>query len=434
MEWITTDNIKKVEVTIMEIKLKNWRQEELGLDEIIEKYPEVPKIIILKVELHRRGYILSDAAQKLLDPNIHHAKSRGLFRDQDETVPMGLEFRDGTSIVGNCMAGADVVLRDPLLLDVRDGKLVITDQGKVYEEAEFWRKPDYYEKTTSKGTPMWKVLNARSQRLDATLNRYCHFWDTPGEGCKYCAMGAVGASDKKKGLSPFLDLDDLYESLEEALKQKGRFTQFHTTNGSILGGKELLDDEVQLYIDTFQKIAPLFKTHKIRSQVTTTALSRKQLERLRDEAGIPYYTADIEVLNKELFNWICPGKAKHIGYDNWKQRLFDAVEVFGRGNVSSNIVSGVETAQPNGFKTEEEALKSTLAEAEEFAKHGVVIVNGIWQVGQNTIFKNQVSPSLDYYVHLTRDLNQIREAYGIDIYFDDYRRCGNHPATDLARI
>lgn len=418
----------------MDIKLKNWRQDEPSIDAIIEKYPDFPRALIIKIELHRRGYVLSEAAQKLLNPEIHHAKSRGLFRDQGENIPNGLTLRDGTSIVGSCMAEANVLLRDPLIIDAYEGKLYVTDLGKRYEEVEYWYKPDYYEKTTSKGTPMWKVLNARSQRLETTLTRYCQFWNTPGEGCKYCAMGAIGAMDRKNGVPEHIDLDDLYESIEEALKQKGRFTQFHTTNGSILGGKEVLDDELDLYIKTFQKIAPLFKTEQIRSQVTTTAMSRKQLERLKEETHVGYYTADIEVLNKELFNWICPGKARFVGYDEWKHRLFDAVDIFGRGNVSSNIVSGVETAQPYGFKSEAEALRNDFAEAEDFARHGVVIVNGIWQVGQNTIFKDQVSPSLDYYVQLTKGLNEIREGYGIDIYFDDYRRCGNHPATDLARI
>jgi hypothetical protein len=123
-----------------------------------------------------------------------------------------------------------------------------------------------------------------------------------------------------------------------------------------------------------------------------------------------------------------------VGYDNWKQRLYDAVEVFGKGNVNTGIVGGVELAQPNGFKTEAEALKSTLEEAEELAQHGVSVINCVWNVGPNTIFKNQVPASLDYYIALSKGLNEIREAHGIDVYFDDYRRCGNHPNTDLARI
>lgn len=46
------------------------------------------------------------------------------------------------------------------------------------------------------------------------------------------------------------------------------------------------------------------------------------------------YTTDIEVFDKEKFEWICPEKAKMLGYDEWKRRLTAAVDVFGKGNVT----------------------------------------------------------------------------------------------------
>jgi len=49
-------------------------------------------------------------------------------------------------------------------------------------------------------------------------------------------------------------------------------------------------------------------------------------------------------------------------------------------------------------------------------------------------FKDQKSPSLDYYVRLAKGLHQLRVKYGLPVDFDDYRRCGNHPDTDLARL
>jgi len=67
-------------------------------------------------------------------------------------------------------------------------------------------------------------------------------------------------------------------------------------------------------------------------------------------------------------------------------------------------------------------------------RRGVSVLNSVWVVGDNTVFKNQVPPSLEYYVRLAEGLNAIREIYGITVYHDDYRRCGNHPTSDLARI
>lgn len=44
------------------------------------------------------------------------------------------------------------------------------------------------------------------------------------------------------------------------------------------------------------------------------------------------------------------------------------------------------------------------------------------------------TPPLEYYVRLARGLHEIRARYGLYVDFDDYRRCGNHPDTDLARL
>jgi len=417
----------------MTLRLPNWRDEELGIDAVIGKYPDVPKFVIIKTDLNRRGYKLTEAAQAVLDPAVHQTGSRGIFGDSDQNTPVGLLLRDGTSVVGGYHKLSNRGIRDPWTIDVVDGKLVATDLGKIYEEVEYWAKPRFFDTVTSKGNPAWSVLGARPSRLDFTLNRHCHFWDKPGGGCKYCTIGAVSVDNKKKNIDPLTDLDELVEVVAEALKQKGRYTDFCVTSGSILSGEELLEDEVDLYIAAFKKLRTLFKTDFLRIQLVGTAYNKRQLERLRDEGGLRAYTTDLEVLDKDIFGWVCEGKAEFIGYEGWKQRLYDAVDVFGRGNVNAGIVGGVDLAKPHGHKTEEESLRSSLAEVEELARHGVSTINSTWSVGENTVFKSQVPPSLEYYVRLAKGIEDIRSAHGIPIYHDDYRRCGNHPSSDLAR-
>jgi hypothetical protein len=316
-------------------------------------------------------------------------------------------------------------------VDVVDGKIVLVDEGTVIEEVEFWEKPDYYDKVTSNGTPMWQVVSARPQRLTIHPNQYCDFWKTPGWGCKFCVMAANFTKGKKTAL---LNVEDIIETVGEALREPGRNTSIFMTGGSILGGADLLDDELALYIEIFAGIGKFFGGKKFPSQLIGTAFTKSQLQHLYDTTGLTSYTADLEVLNKDLFTWICPGKAAQIGYDTWKERLFQAVEVFGPGNVNTGIVAGVEMATPKGFKTEDEAIAATLAEAESLAANGVGVVSCVWRVLKGSIFHRQVTPSLEYYVRLAQGLDQIRRKYSINIDMDNYRRCGNHPDTDLARI
>ena len=176
-----------------------------------------------------------------------------------------------------------------------------------------------------------------------------------------------------------------------------------------------------------------FATKKFPSQLLCTAFTKDQLQRLYDETGLTSITMDIEVLNERLFDIICPGKAKWVGYKEWKRRLIDAVDVFGPNRVGTGIVSGVELVPPFGFSSEDEALDSVLGEADELAAQGVSTVKMIWVPRSGSPLGHHKNASLEYYVRLAQGLQAIRRRHGLEIDFDDYRRCGNHPDSDLAR-
>jgi hypothetical protein len=410
----------------------DWREREPSLSDVIEKYREVSPFVIIKTDVQRRGISYSERALDAVDPQIHLTNVRSDYSNKEDLTPVSLTMRDGTSINSGSVAdGKTRGGRESYLVDVVDGKIVLTDEGAVIEEVSYWEKPDYYDKVTSRGTPMWHVVSPRPQRLCIHPHQQCDFWKTPGYGCKFCTMSAVfHKGDKPEMLNP----QDVIETVAEALKEPGRNVNIFLTGGTLMGGDDFLDEELDCYIDILAGITKLFGGKRFPSQLISTAFSREQLQRLYDNTGLTSYTADLEVLNKNLFEWVCPGKSAKIGYEGWKERLFEAVKIFGRGNVDTGIVAGVELAKPKGFATEDEALLSTLAEADDLALHDVSVVGCVWQIQPGSIFHNQTSPSLEYFVRLAVGLDQIRRKYGLNIDMDDYRRCGNHPDTDLSRI
>lgn len=414
----------------------HWREKELSYDQVIDKYPDIPPILALKIDVSRRGIAYTDAAFAKVDSNKHHVEPFNYMIGHGKQIsPIGLFLRDGSVICQGHQEVYDWTYRDPYTLDVVDDKLVIVDNDRIFEEAKFWEKPDFYDKYTSNGTPMREIASARPQRLTIAPATKCHFWDVPKEGCKYCALFSAHRSANDEGdIRDDKWFSDVTETVEEALKQKGRYASFHMTAGSTLSGKEIFDDEVDLYIKTLKAAERVIDAKKFPVKLVASAFSKKQLQRMYEETAITTYTTDLEVLNKNLFGWVCPGKNRLVGYDEWKHRLYDAVEIFGRGNVDCGIVGGVETAQPNGFEDEQEALNNVLTEAEEIASHGVSFADCVWNTLPGAIFMKQKTPSLEYYVQLALGLAEVRRKNGLYIYTDDYRRCGNHPNTDLARI
>ena len=406
----------------------------LSYREVVAKYPDVSPFIILKTDVQRRGMSYTEAALAQVNPEIHLTQVRSIFHAIGEkthaSIPASLLLRDGTSI----LSGPRPEAEDLYLVDFIDGKLVLTDRGDILEEVSYWDKPDFVSQLTTQGKPMWQIATPRPQRLDINPYANCHFWDD-GSGCKFCNIGSHFNNEKKHNDKPLrLDPLDISETVRAAIRQPGRFANVMLTGGSILEGAELFDAEVEVYIDALQAIGENFSTRRFPSQLISSAFSLEQLNRLYEETGLLTYTSDIEVLNEQKFNWISPGKAKKVGYQVWKQRLIAAVEIFGRGNVNTGIVGGVDLAKPYGFATEAESLQVTLTEADELASHGVSTVFCVWGPTRGSSFYKQQTPSLEYYVQLAKGLDEVRRRHKLQVDMDNYRLCGNHPDSDLSRI
>lgn len=397
--------------------------------QVQELFPGISPLVILKADVQRRTVRYTEKALAAVDPSIHQTVGRWIYTEKQDLTPESLLLRDGTSILTAPLASAD----NPYWVDVVDGKTVLVDQGIVVEEVQYWTKPNFYDATTSSGKPMWHIAHARPQRIEFNPYSNCRFWDN-GKGCKFCSIASTYTRGKRESAKPLnLDLQDISETMAEALRQKGRFTSVFLTGGSIPQGRKVFEDELLLYIDVLQAIGVNFSTPKFPSQLLASAFDEDQLGRLYENTGLMSYTSDLEVLSADKFDWICPGKSQWLGYSEWKRRLIAAVGIFGRGNVSTGLVGGVETAQPHGFASESEALQVTLAEAEDLAANGVSTVACVWVPYTGTVFQNKKSPSLAYYVALAQGLQDIRTRFGLSIDMDNYRRCGNHPDSDLAR-
>lgn len=251
---------------------KDWRKKEESYWEIKKKYPTVSPFVITQIDVQRRGVEYTDAALDKVDPAIHQTDPYG-----ERLAPASLLLLDGTSIITHFVfstAKRTKNSREPYLVDVVDDRIVLVDDDRIIDEVIYWEKPKFYDKKTSFGTPMQEVVDARPQRFSLSVNKYCHFWDTPGQGCKYCGIGAAGA--KYKGCAnEQVNSEEIREVMQELKKEKGRFTGVVLTGGSILSGTELCEDELQAYINALQAVGTAFTTKKFPSQVKQYGPERK---------------------------------------------------------------------------------------------------------------------------------------------------------------
>lgn len=411
---------------------------ELSFEQVVEKHADVSPFVILKLDLQRRGIRLTDAAAAAVDtPYYRYAASNVVHVKNENGKPLvfpgPILLRDGSTVLTSPVPGQ---FDNPYTIDHAEGKFWALDGHRRVDEVDFTPRPDYYGKLTSRGIPMESIANARPQRLDISPYRYCHYWDTQDQ-CKFCAFFTDLKAQRQAAGDQFEKVvhpEDIYETVREALKEPGRISQINLTAGTDYSGDVPFEKEVDRYVEVLQAIGRNFKTRRFPSQLIAPAYSKRQVKRLYDETGLSSYCPDIEVWDEKLFKWICTGKEKWFGRNYWIQSTLDAVEVFGKGNVYTNFVAGIEFAQPHGFTSIEQALDSNFEAAEFFAKNGVVYLSLVWVPWKSTAFAGQKQPPLDYYVRLVKGLVQIRRSHGLASDNDDFKHCGNHGDSDLERL
>ena len=136
-------------------------------------------------------------------------------------------------------------------------------------------------------------------------------------------------------------------------------------------------------------------------------------QRLRD-AGVRIYHPNFEIWDKRLFELYCPGKARHIGRDEWIHRILDAADVFGPEGVIPNFVAGVEMAPPAGFGSIEDAIRSTAEGLEFFMSHGVSPRFTTWcPEPMSVLGKDQSGAPLEYHIRLLQTYRDLRAKYNL---------------------
>jgi len=138
--------------------------------------------------------------------------------------------------------------------------------------------------------------------------------------------------------------------------------------------------------------------------------------RILHDTGVGSIQPNIEVWEKRLFEWICPGKDKFIGYEEWIERTLRAVDFWGPGRVNPNFVLGVEMAKPHGFNHVSTALKSTTSGWDFLMKHGVLPRFNLWtrEAGSAFTEENQPAPPLEYLIEAQKAYTELRWKYGFD--------------------
>ncbi|MEW6665039.1 MAG: radical SAM protein [Thermodesulfobacteriota bacterium] len=386
------------------------------VESFFERYPDVPREVIVKEDVLRFGIRFSQPALERASEGrrrsyyiFSYDKTESAELQHGEALKAPDEFRveGGPYGLRKTNVRGTISYDSPYLIDVLDGEVWLTaDGGEKIGKVSFPPVPVYYSRTFEDGTHYAEIVPVVGwgTRAFCTILRKCALWNFDLQ-CKFCDLNANYDALKKQGRSYTLkkSVDKVVEVmkaifLEQPADEPRRYT-FILSGGSVMSGKGEYAD-VKFYTDYVRAIKKAIGNRWI-CHLQAAALDDDGLKRMND-AGVDCYHPNFEVWDERLFKLLCPGKEKFIGRETWIKRMIDAVSVFGEGWVTPAFVAGVELCRPYGFENVDDAIKSTTGGLDFLMSHGVLPRADHWCIEPLSGLKGNPVPPLKYFVELDR--------------------------------
>lgn len=393
------------------------------LETYFERYPDVPRETIIKSHLLSLGHWFSDAALEAVAGAL--VKSYRLFsydlvpmselkRGEHRRVPEHFVILKGPYALRPVSIQTSLSPHSPYLVDVVDGRLVLTTDGRVLAEVRYPKPPDYYAESLPDGTPYHEIV---AFGTFITIFRNCQYWGAREE-CKFCDINQNARQMKLSRdftltapVKPVADVVRVAEAVADDARQVDTGPHGFVISGGTITKTLHGKTEAEFYGEYIQALKESSAQPRITFEVN--ARPREEMERYR-AAGVDNIHLNMEVWDRRLFEWINPGKAHRIGWDNWVRWMCEALEVFGKGGIQPSFVAGVEMARPHGYESVSEAVESTSAGFEYLMSRGILPRPQQWRREPSTALcqeAEQPPVPLDFYVELTRNWYELYQKY-----------------------
>jgi hypothetical protein len=329
----------------------------------------------------------------------------------------------------------------PYLLTTRDGTLVrvkgagdspwrvsgsrtdgyrLTRDGSESLDVEFEPLPEWMRGQTSDGSPMARTgLSLHGDMGVINIAPGCEYFlekaDKVSMRCTFCAYGAPDKRTQDLGQVtrvtslPARTYQRIQETLRAALAES-ELRHLYLVGGSMTDWSE----EGARFIEIARAVQ---EANPDRVPVTcgSGALPNDALDTLHGEGLVEAVCFNLEVWSKDLFEKICPGKNRFVGYERWIESLESAVDRWGRERVYSAMVAGIELEPEHGLSWQE-AADIALVGAEYLCARGIIPIYSLyWPVGGRE-HPNYMNRLRSYFERLSLGYQAIREKHQLHIW------------------
>jgi hypothetical protein len=301
----------------------------------------------------------------------------------------------GFSLPHGITSNAKYARWTPYSIVVDGNKPVLRFDESPITEISF-NEPEYHpelEQTLSSGEKLKSIVSIDPHgQVNVGFSDECSLKDK-GEDCLFCSYNVRERDPSRPKIKNAHQIAEAYDILRKA----GKANHFKISGGFIPERREL-----EQYIDVVDAIRlkhPNFKGVAVIGAPADLSILPKY-----KEAGYTDLSHNLEVWDKDLFAYVCPGKSRRNGgWQHWIDSLEAAVGIFGKGNVHSNFVGGLDS-------------KDAFLEGIEFlSSKGVVAHFGVFRPEAGTPFAGHRSPEAAYHWEILDRATDIQIRHGFTV-------------------
>lgn len=335
-------------------------------------------IIKIKAELFCKGVRLSSDCPLPLPylPNKRASLSEGkcfILMPSQGGFPINVAVRER------------FVKNSPFLFSSAEKKIL--KEGTPYVEAEDIKEPEWYNWRLPKGKRFSEVIQIHLKNILATaLSDFCVF-KARGEGCKYCALRTGPESRNKVP-------QEIAYCISRLESEGYKYSELNLNAGTLPGE----DRGASLYIETIQevkKVSNISISAQICPPEDLTWINKFY------EAGLNTISFNLEIYDNEYRKEICPGKFA-ISRERYLEALNYAVKIFGKNQVSSWLIIGLES------------VETTIAGVEMIAATGAIPFVSVFRPLTGTVLEQRLPPRVEDVVEVFTKTGKILKKYGLN--------------------
>ncbi|MDX1797711.1 MAG: hypothetical protein R3255_03590 [Candidatus Lokiarchaeia archaeon] len=208
-------------------------------------------------------------------------------------------------------------------------KIYDSINDRSFANLKLVKNPRFYTQKTSDGIDMKKIALVHGMDcLASTIYQKCVYWAC-GEPCAFCGIELSLQYDTTIEEKNATQMSEVIT----AAKKEGRCSHMTLTSGT----DEKIDKGANRYIELLKGIK--INHPDIPVHVQIEALDDLNYINKLKEAGADSIGIHIEVLDESLRREITPGKSS-ISYEIFEKNWRQAIEVFGKNQVSSYMLTG----------------------------------------------------------------------------------------------